>query len=139
MADTVKELIKKALSEQCRLQKELKAIEMKLLCLREVRDALPAELPVEYTSFVSSRIRSRKIPVDQATDADKTSYFDLWRAYRYWRELASSTHKKLTQVEFMKLLDAQFGKPEDGKYYSGMYVFNTQEDIDEFDKDNSEK
>jgi hypothetical protein len=138
MADTVKELIKKALSEQCRLQKELKAIEMKLLCLREVRDALPAALPVEYTSFVKDRIRSRKIPVDQATDADKTSYYDIWRAYRYWRE-GNVLGKKLTQVEFTKLLEAQFGKPEDGKHYPGIYAFNTQEDVDEFDKDNSEK
>jgi phage/plasmid-associated DNA primase/plasmid maintenance system antidote protein VapI len=80
-----------------------------------------------YAKFRFGRMR-----VDRDSD-EQTSLPDFWRAYRYWYEAVGGAGKRLAQADLNKRLEDEFGKPSQGKYYRGVVVFNTEEDVEEYD------
>jgi len=82
-----------------------------------------------YAKFRFGRIR-----VDR--DSDKQcSITDVWRSYRYWQEAVGGVGKKLTQVELVRRLEDEFGKASQGKFYTGVFVFNTEEEVEQYDEE----
>jgi hypothetical protein len=43
--------------------------------------------------------------------------------------------KKLSQVELVRRLEDEFGKPSQGKFYTGVFVFNTEEEVEQYDEE----
>jgi phage/plasmid-associated DNA primase len=82
-----------------------------------------------YARFKTARIR-----VDRDSDEQVTAN-DVWRAYRYWYDAVGGAGKKLQQADLVRRLDVDLGKPSQGKFYRGLIVFNTEEDIDKYDED----
>ncbi len=74
--------------------------------------------------------------IDKDSD-EQSSVSDVWRAYRYWHEAVGGGNKKLAQVEFMKRFNEEFyqGQPKQGKFYNGLFVFNTEEDVATYDEE----
>ena len=82
-----------------------------------------------YAKFRYSRMR-----VDRDSD-EKCSINDIWRAYKYWYEAVGGAGKKLTQAELNRRLEDEFGKAKESKFYSGLFVFNTEEDAEGYDEE----
>jgi P4 family phage/plasmid primase-like protien len=82
-----------------------------------------------YAKFRYGRIR-----VDRDSDSQCT-VTDIWRSYRYWQEAVGGVGKKLTQVELVRRLEDEFGKPSQGKFYTGVFVFNTEEEVEQYDEE----
>ena len=80
-----------------------------------------------YAKFRFGRMR-----VNHSSD-EKCTLTDIWRAYRYWYEAVGGAGKKLTQADLNRRLEDEFGRPKESKYYSGLFVFNTEEDADAYD------
>ena len=80
-----------------------------------------------YAKFRFGRMR-----VNRDSD-EKCTLTDIWRAYRYWYEAVGGAGKKLTQADLNRRLEDEFGRPKESKYYSGLFVFNTEEDADAYD------
>jgi len=82
-----------------------------------------------YAKFRYGRIR-----VDRDSD-EQCSIADIWRSYRYWNEaVGGGAGKKLSQTELVKRLEDEFGKASQGKFYTGLCVFNTEEDAEAYDE-----
>ena len=82
-----------------------------------------------FASFKNARIR-------QERESDGiTNLTDFWRAYKYWVEAVGGVGKKLTQKELLRRLEDEFGKPTNGKSYTGIFVFNTDEDLEAYDEE----
>ena len=84
-----------------------------------------------YAKFRFGRIRVNRDSDEQVT------LTDIWRAYRYWYDAVGGAGKKLQQAELNRRLEDEFGKPSQSKFYAGVVVFNTEEDAETYDKDNS--
>ena len=84
-----------------------------------------------YAKFRFGRIR-----VDRDSD-DQVSLTDIWRSYRYWYEAVGGAGKKLQQAELNRRLEDEFGKPSQGKYYRGVAVFNTEEEVETYDQEHA--
>ena len=70
---------------------------------------------------------------------DQCTINDIWRAYRYWHEaVGGSGGKKLSQSELLKRLEDQFGKARQGKFFPGVFVFNTEEDLEDYERGKKE-
>ena len=82
-----------------------------------------------YAKFRFGRIRVERDSDEQASIAD------IWRSYRYWQEAVGGVGKKLTQAEVVRRLEDEFGKPSQGKFYRGLVVFNTEEEVEKYDQD----
>jgi hypothetical protein len=82
-----------------------------------------------------ARFRFGRMRVNRDSDQQST-LSDVWRAYRYWQESVGGAGKKLSQIELTKRLEDEFGKPSQGKYYRGVVVFNTEEDVESYDTEN---
>ena len=82
-----------------------------------------------YAKFRFGRMR-----IDRDSD-EKATLSDIWRAYRYWYEAVGGAGKKLTQAELNRRLEDEFGKPKESKFYSGLFVFNTEEDAETYDEE----
>ena len=82
-----------------------------------------------YAKFRFGRIRVERDSDEQASIAD------IWRSYRYWQEAVGGVGKKLTQAEVVRRLEDEFGKPSQGKFYRGLVVFNTEEEVEQYDQD----
>jgi len=82
-----------------------------------------------YAKFRFGRMR-----VDRNSD-EKVTLSDIWRAYRYWYEAVGGAGKKLTQADLNRRLEDEFGKPKESKFYSGLFVFNTEEDAEAYDEE----
>jgi len=80
-----------------------------------------------YAKFRFGRMR-----VDRDSD-EKCTLTDIWRAYRYWYEAVGGAGKKLTQADLNRRLEDEFGRPKESRFYSGLFVFNTEEDADAYD------
>jgi phage/plasmid-associated DNA primase len=83
-----------------------------------------------------ARYRYSRMRVDRDSD-EQTTLAEIWRSYKYWLEAVGGVGKRLTQNELNRRLEDEFGKPSQGKYYRGVVVFNTDEDVEEYD--NSKK
>ncbi len=72
--------------------------------------------------------------IDKDSD-EQSTVSDVWRAYRYWHEAVGGGGKKLAQVEFMKRFNEEYyqGQPKQAKFYNGLFVFNTEEDVVAYD------
>lgn len=85
-----------------------------------------------FGKFKQARIRM--VPGETSTIKD------IWRSYRNWYEMVGSGGggKKLTQTELQKRLDDEYGVPTDKKTYRRIMVFDSDEDIDEFERQKAE-
>ena len=79
-----------------------------------------------------ARFRYGRMRVNRDSD-ESVSLTDIWRAYRYWYEAVGGAGKKLAQADLNRRLEDEFGKPKEGKYFRGVFVFNTEEDVDAYD------
>ena len=82
-----------------------------------------------YAKFRFGRMR-----IDRNSD-EKVTLSDIWRAYRYLYEAVGGAGKKLTQADLNRRLEDEFGKPKESKFYSGLFVFNTEEDAEAYDEE----
>jgi len=80
-----------------------------------------------YAKFKGARIRMQKDSDEQVT------LNDIWRSYRYWYDAVGGAGKKLQQADLQRRLEIDLGKPSQGKFYRGLVVFNTEEDIETYD------
>jgi len=80
-----------------------------------------------YAKFKGARIRMQKDSDEQVT------LNDIWRSYRYWYDAVGGAGKKLQQADLLRRLEMDLGKPSQGKFYRGLVVFNTEEDVETFD------
>jgi len=99
--------------------------------INERLDALEKKEQKDYDSQFRAWVVARTRH-DMYSD-EQTTFADLWRSYRYWRESIEGISSKMTQAVFLKLIYDTWGKPNDGKNYKGLYVFNTNEDIEAYD------
>ena len=118
------DVVRKMLDEA---KKEKHNLECKIKTLQEVLDAQKLVRSCSFKEFKRDRVR-----IDR-TSNERTTIPDLWRAYRYWNEAVGSEGKRLTQYLFVKELEKDFGAPVDTKYYVGVFSFNTQEEVEEYD------
>ena len=81
-----------------------------------------------------ARFRFGRMRVDRNSE-EKVSINDIWRAYRYWYEAVGGAGKKLSQAELVRRLEDEFGKAKESKFYSGVFVFNTEEDTETYDEE----
>ena len=81
-----------------------------------------------YAKFRYSRIR-----VDRDSD-EQATINDIWRSYRYWHEAVGGVGRKITQTQLIKRLEDEFGKASQNKFYTGLFVFNTEEDVEQYDE-----
>ena len=89
---------------------------------------------LEYRESFDSyaKFRFGRMRIDRDSD-EQTTLTDVWRSYRYWYEAVGGAGKRLTMAELTKRLEDEFGKLSQGKYYRGVVVFNTEEDVEEYD------
>lgn len=80
-----------------------------------------------------ARYRYSRMRVDRDSD-EQTTLAEIWRSYKYWLEAVGGVGKRLTQTELNRRLEDEFGKPTQGKFYRGVVVFNTDEDVEDYDK-----
>ena len=61
---------------------------------------------------------------------------EIWRVYRQWTEVVGSAGgKRLTMAELQKRLDDEYGAPMDKKTYRRVRLFESDDDIEEFEKE----
>ena len=77
--------------------------------------------------------------IDPTSD-DAATVSDVWKSYRYWHEAVGGSGKKLSQVEFLKRFNEEYyqGQPKQDKHYPGLFVFNTEEDVNSYDSERAE-
>jgi P4 family phage/plasmid primase-like protien len=77
--------------------------------------------------------------IDPTSDQEST-VSDVWKFYRYWHEAVGGSGKKLSQVEFLKRFNEEFyqGQPKQGKIYTGLFVFGTEEEVTSHDNERAE-
>jgi hypothetical protein len=82
-----------------------------------------------FGKFKQARIRA--CPGKEAT------LKELFRAYKYWYEQVGSAGggKKLTVAELQKRLDDEFGMPADKKTYRRIMVFESDEELEEWERE----
>jgi P4 family phage/plasmid primase-like protien len=60
---------------------------------------------------------------------------EIWRIYKQWSEIVGSAGgKKLTMMELQKRMDDEYGAPADKRTYRRVRLFESEEDIEEFEK-----
>jgi phage/plasmid-associated DNA primase len=60
---------------------------------------------------------------------------EIWRIYKQWSEIVGSAGgKKLSMIELQKRMDDEYGAPADKRTYRRVRLFESDEDIEEFDK-----
>lgn len=59
---------------------------------------------------------------------------DIWRIYKNWVEANGAGGRRLTQGELQRRLDDEFGTPQDKKTYRRVHLFDSDEDIEEYDQ-----
>ena len=83
-----------------------------------------------FSKFIKARVR-RVVDYDEPP-----TYKQLWTAYRRWHENQSG--KRLTEPEMKICLNEMFQAPADGKTYKHLQLFDTDEDAEEFDREQAE-
>jgi P4 family phage/plasmid primase-like protien len=77
------------------------------------------------------KFKNARIRIESGSEA---RILDIWRAYKNWLEISGSgSGKKLTQLELQKRLEDEFGVPQDKKTFKRIHVFDSDEDVEEFD------
>jgi len=121
-----------AAKEVAYVKKEAKYLGEKAELLKkfiEVKKTIP-----QFNRFLIARVRMDK------TSNTQTSVPDFWRSYRYWVEATTPEGVRLTQVKFINELENHFGKPvrplyQDTMVYNGVRVFNSAEEVEQYDED----
>jgi P4 family phage/plasmid primase-like protien len=88
-----------------------------------------------FSKFRDSRIRdATSSPKFRDLLMDESCQFkQIKSAYRIW---ASDGNKQLNENELRIRCNEVFGTPVDGKTYKGVKIFNNEEEIEEFERDN---
>ena len=61
---------------------------------------------------------------------------EIWRVYKQWSEIVGSAGgKKLTMLELQKRLDDEYGAPADKRTYRRLRLFESDDDLEEFEKE----
>ena len=85
-----------------------------------------------YGKFIKARIRRK------AGHCDPPQFKDIWKCYRNWHNEQSATGKRLSENELKIRLNEQFQSPADGKTYQHLCLFDTDEEAEQFDRDEQE-
>jgi hypothetical protein len=65
---------------------------------------------------------------------------DIFRVYKRWyEEIGGGVGRKLSQPDLYKRLCDKCGEPADKRTFKQMRLFDAEEDIEEFDKDEAER
>uniref|UniRef100_A0A6C0DGW2 SF3 helicase domain-containing protein n=1 Tax=viral metagenome TaxID=1070528 RepID=A0A6C0DGW2_9ZZZZ len=78
-----------------------------------------------FGKFMQARVRKVK--------GEESCIKEIWHIYKRWSEEAGG--KKLTQTELQKRLNDEFGEPLDKKTYKQCRLFESEEDIEEFEQE----
>lgn len=81
-----------------------------------------------YACFRFGRIRQNK------SSDNIVSFEDIWRSYKYWNEEVGGNGKKLDKKELLRRLEDELGKPREGKYFTGIFTFDSADAVEEYDK-----
>jgi P4 family phage/plasmid primase-like protien len=79
--------------------------------------------------FINARIREVKMGGHTAIMAD------LWLSYRSWFGENAGAGRKLTQTELYKRLSDKYGEPSDKRTFKQMIVFQSDAEIDAYEKE----
>ena len=67
---------------------------------------------------------------------EESAIKEIWRIYKQWSEMVGSAGgKRLSMMELQKRMDDEFGAPADKKTYKRLRLFESDEDIEEYDKE----
>ena len=58
---------------------------------------------------------------------------EIWRVYKQWSEVVGG--KKLSMAELQKRLDDEYGVPADKKTYKRIRLFESDEDMEDWEKE----
>jgi len=115
-------------------KKQGKYLDEKVALLTQIIElkAKKAVITDHFEAFWKARVR-----IDTATD-EQTSSSDLYRAYKYWFGQDGVEGKTLSKEAFIQKVEAKYThsiRPlfKDILLYNGMFVFNTEEDVIEYD------
>lgn len=86
-----------------------------------------------YAKFSAERIR--KDPTD--FDA-KATFKDIEKSYKKWIEVSGNVARRLSAQDLQNRINEEFGEPADKKTYLGIVLFETDEEIEQWDKEHSE-
>jgi hypothetical protein len=68
---------------------------------------------------------------------ERTEFNKITRAYRNWVEWQGGSTKRLTNQDLRKRCEEEFGAPENGKEFRGIVVFDDEEAMEAWKKENS--
>jgi P4 family phage/plasmid primase-like protien len=82
-----------------------------------------------FDSF--GKFKNARIRMEAGSEA---TLRDIYRVYKNWSDsLGSTGGKRLTQTELQKRLEEEFGVPADKKTYKRIHIFDTDEEVEEWD------
>ena len=65
---------------------------------------------------------------------------EIWRVYKQWAEMVGAAGgKKLSMIDLQKRLDDEFGVPADKKTYRRVRLFESDEDLEEYERELAEE
>jgi len=115
---------------------EIKGISKRLDALEEKAkpEVKPEAKPKNTVDNSKLFLEWRKDRVRMDKDGGLITLTDMWRSFRYWYDESPKAEKKLSLGAFSNEIQKVFGYPKDGKIYSGLFVFNTEEDVQAHDE-----
>ena len=67
---------------------------------------------------------------------ERSEFNRITRVFNHWAEWQGGIYRRPTTQELRKLCNTHFGEPEDGKLYRGIIVFDDEEAIEEYRRQN---
>jgi P4 family phage/plasmid primase-like protien len=90
-----------------------------------------------YRALFDSFGKFKQARIRQEAGSESTLR-DVIRVYKNWFEaMAGAGGKRLTQAELQKRLDEEFGVPADKKTYKRVRIFDTDEELEEWESEKS--
>lgn len=83
-----------------------------------------------YAKFSADRIRK-----DPTNFEAKVLFKDIQKCYKKWIEDTENVTRRLSAQDLQNRINEEFGEPADKKTYLGIILFETDKNIDEWDKE----
>jgi hypothetical protein len=109
--------------------------------LKQGIEPIPAIVRQEsenYRSMFDSfgKFKQARLRCNSKTKGEEACIKEVWRIYKQWAEIVGSAGgKKLSMLELQKRMDDEYGAPADKKTYRRVRLFESDDDIEEFDKE----
>lgn len=98
--------------------------------------AIVRQASLDYKNQFDSFAKFKEARIVQVV-GERTEFNRITRAYRNWVEWQGGTSKRLTNQDIRKRCDEEFGAPEEGKNYRGIVVFDDEEAMETWRKENA--